>query len=170
MVSSLHRRKHPRGQGLVEFTLMAPIVMLLLLGVLDFGRVGFYFVEDSSLARIGARYAAVYGTNGAGLTDAEILAKIQVQANAATVPISQPAACGTATPPQPPTPMSPCQQPAIGQAYLFIDRSYAVFGAAPSYVKVSVVYAFRPTTPMLSDLTGTIYVVATSAMDTEWTP
>jgi hypothetical protein len=35
---------------------------------------------------------------------------------------------------------------------------------------VSVIYAFRPTTPMLSDLTGTIYVVATSAMDTEWTP
>lgn len=163
-------RKHRSGQGLVEFTLMAPIFLLMLLGVVDFGRVGFYFVDSSSLARSGARYAAVYGTDGTGLTDTQVLTSIQVQANAATIPISQPAACGTATPPQPPTALSPCQQPPLGQAYLFIDRSNAVFGASPSYVRVSVVYAFRPTTPMLSDLTGTIYVVATSAMDTEWTP
>jgi hypothetical protein len=143
--------------------------VILLLGVADFGRVGFYFVEGSSLATSGARYAAVYDS-GAGLSDAQVLSNIQKQANAATVPISQPAACGTATPPQPPAALSACQQPPIGQAYLFIDRSNAGFGAATPYVKVSVVYAFRATTPMLSDLTGTIYVVATSAMDTEWTP
>jgi Flp pilus assembly protein TadG len=165
----LHSRNGRSGQGLVEFAVVAPVFLLLLLGILDFGRVGFYFVQGSSLARTGARWASVYDTSGAGLTDAQILSKIQGQANSATIPISQPG-CGTTTPPQPPAALTACQQPPIGQAYLFIDRSNATFGAATPYIVVSVIYAFRPTTPMLSDLTGTIYVVATAAMDTEWTP
>jgi Flp pilus assembly protein TadG len=165
----LRSRNRRRGQGLLEFAVVAPVFMLLALGMLDFGRVGFYFVQGSSLARTAARWAAVYGTNGAGLTDAQVLGNIQGQANSATIPISQPA-CGTTTPPQPPVALSACQRPPIGQAYLFIDRSNAGFGAATPYILVSVVYAFRPTTPMLSDLTGTIYVVATSAMNTEWAP
>jgi Flp pilus assembly protein TadG len=170
MRGDLHSRNGRRGQGLVEFALVAPVFLLLLLGILDFGRVGFYFVQGSSLARTAARWASVYDTSGAGLTDAQILSNILGQANSATIPISQPGGCGTATPPKPPVALSACQQPPLGQAYLFIDRSNAGFGATTPYILVSVVYAFRPTTPMLSDLTGTIYVVATSAMDTEWTP
>ena len=169
MLRTLRSRRRRYGQALVEFALLAPLFVLLMVGILDFGRVGFYFVAGSGLARNGARYAAVYN-QGTGLTDSQVLSNLSTQAQAATIPLSQPAGCGTSTPPQPPAALSACQQPSLGQAYLFIDRSNATFGAAVPYVRVSVVYAFRPTTPMLSDLTGTIYVVATSAMDTEWTP
>jgi Flp pilus assembly protein TadG len=169
MLTHLRRRDLRVAQGLVEFALLAPIFVLLLLGVIDFGRVGFYFVAGSGLARNAARYAAVY-YQGAGQNDAQVLYSVQVQSQAATIPLSQPAGCGTTTPPQPPASLSACQKPPLGQGYLFIDRSNAAFGAAVPYVTVSVVYAFRPTTPMLSDLTGTIYVVSTSSMDTEWTP
>ena len=169
MLTYLRRPKHRAAQALVEFSLVAPIFVLLLLGVIDFGRVGFYFVAGSALARTGARDAAVY-YKSFGETDAQVVFSVQQQAQAATMTLSQPAGCGTVTPPQPPTALSACQMPPLGQAYIFIDRSNATFGAAFPYVKVSIVYAFRPTTPMLSDLTGTIYVVATSAMNTEWTP
>ena len=43
----------------------------------------------------------------------------------------------------------------------------ACIPATPHYKKVSTVYAFRPTTPMLGNITGTIYIVATAAMTTE---
>ena len=49
-----------RAQSMVEFALLAPAFFLLLLGVLDFGRVGFYYVSMVDLARQTARYAAAY--------------------------------------------------------------------------------------------------------------
>ena len=162
-------RHKSRGQSMLEFSLLAPVFVLLMVGVLDFGRAGFYFVAGSNLARTGARDAAVYNL-GSGYTDANVLSAVQTQANAETISISQPALCGTATPPQPPAALSACQTPAVGKAYLFIDRSNAGVSNNPPYVLVSVVYAYRPMTPMLSDLTGTIYIVSTSAMDTEWLP
>ena len=42
------------GQGTVEFALMAPFFFLILIGGIDFGRSGFYYVTTSDLARNGA--------------------------------------------------------------------------------------------------------------------
>jgi len=54
----------------------------------------------------------------------------------------------------------------------FFIETVAACGACvpptPQYKKVSTVYGFRPVTPMLSNLTGTIYIVATAAMNTEY--
>jgi hypothetical protein len=55
--------------------------------------------------------------------------------------------------------------------YLFIEDVSACdtcIPATPHYKKVSTVYAFRPSTPMISNITGTIYIVATAAMNTEY--
>jgi TadE-like protein len=48
-----------RGQALVEFALVGPLLLLLLLLVLDFGRGIFYYVEMSEGAREGARQAVL---------------------------------------------------------------------------------------------------------------
>lgn len=47
-----------RGQSLVEFGLMLPILVLLVLGSIDFGRVFFAYVSVTNGARNGADYAA----------------------------------------------------------------------------------------------------------------
>lgn len=47
-----------RGQALVEFALVLPILLLLLVFAIDFGRVFFGWVGIQNAARIGANYAA----------------------------------------------------------------------------------------------------------------
>ena len=155
-----------RAQGMVEFALLAPIFFLILLGIVDLGRAGFFFVVGSGLARDGAREAAVY-SNGAGLPNGAVAGNIQVEAAATGIAganFSMPAACGTTTPPKPPAALSGCQTPAADNMYIFIED----VPGTPHYKKVSTVYAFRPITPMLSQITGTIYIVATSAMTVEY--
>src|SRR5690348_6010836 len=94
-----------RAQGMVEFALLAPVFFLVLLGVVDLGRAGFFFVVGSGLARDGARQSAVY-SNGQGLPNGAVTGNIQLEAAAAGIANSNftmPAgACGTTTPPMPP--------------------------------------------------------------------
>jgi len=52
-------RPHPRGQGLVEFGLILPVLALLLVMALDFGRVFFGWVALQNTARVAADYAAL---------------------------------------------------------------------------------------------------------------
>jgi hypothetical protein len=61
-MASLHRSGHrdrTPGQSLVEFALVLPILLILLLGVLDFGRAIFAYNSVSNGARSGARVAIV---------------------------------------------------------------------------------------------------------------
>ena len=50
--------RRSRGQSLVEFALVLPILLLLVLAAVDFGRVYLGYVNLQSLARIAANYAA----------------------------------------------------------------------------------------------------------------
>lgn len=52
-------RRGPRGQALVEFALLLPILMLLLLGILEFGRAWNVKQVLTDAAREGARLAVV---------------------------------------------------------------------------------------------------------------
>jgi len=52
-------RRHGRGQALVEFALVFPLLVFLLLGLVDLGRAVYAFSTVSNAAREGARVAAV---------------------------------------------------------------------------------------------------------------
>jgi len=56
-----HRRRDSRGQAMIEFALAAPVVFLLITGLLDAGRLVFINNELSEAAREGARWGAVQG-------------------------------------------------------------------------------------------------------------
>jgi Flp pilus assembly protein TadG len=58
------RRQRSRGQGLVEFALVFPILMLLLIAVFDMGRLVFAYNDITNAARSGARVAIVDQTAG----------------------------------------------------------------------------------------------------------
>jgi Flp pilus assembly protein TadG len=48
-----------RGQALVEFALVLPLVLVLIMGILWFGRAFNYSIDQTHLANEAARYAAV---------------------------------------------------------------------------------------------------------------
>jgi Flp pilus assembly protein TadG len=65
-------RFHPRrwsdesGQALVEFALVLPLLLLLLFGMLDFGKAFNYWIDETHLANEGARWAVVNKNPGGG--------------------------------------------------------------------------------------------------------
>ena len=58
--------KQERGAALTEFALVLPILLLLLLGMIDFGKAISYWIDETHLANEGARWAAVNSNPGSG--------------------------------------------------------------------------------------------------------
>lgn len=59
----LHRfRQTEAGQSLVEFTMVLPIFLILLFGLVDFGRAFYTWLVVTNAAREGARAAAIQAT------------------------------------------------------------------------------------------------------------
>lgn len=55
-----------RGQSLVEFALVAPLLIILMVGILDVGRAVNAYVTISNAAREGSHYAALHPTASPG--------------------------------------------------------------------------------------------------------
>lgn len=60
-------RRRARGQSLVEFALILPIFLLMIMGVVDFGRAIYAYNAVSNAAREGARLLIVDQTQTAGV-------------------------------------------------------------------------------------------------------
>ncbi len=56
-----------KGQSLVEFALILPIFLILVMGIFDMGRVVYYYSAIHNAAREGARYGAVQQCDFAGI-------------------------------------------------------------------------------------------------------
>jgi Flp pilus assembly protein TadG len=69
-LSRCFRDEH--GVALVEFALVAPLLFLLLFGMLDFGRAFNYWIDSTHLANEGARWAVVNHNPGSGTLQAYI--------------------------------------------------------------------------------------------------
>ena len=54
--------KDKRGQSLVEFALVLPVIIFLLMAIMEGGRIFSAYVELQSVARDGARYASIHCT------------------------------------------------------------------------------------------------------------
>ena len=54
------RRTSPLGQTLVEFSLVALLLMVVMMGIMDFARLFFSYASISNAAREGARYGIIY--------------------------------------------------------------------------------------------------------------
>ena len=55
----LHRRQRSRGQGIVEFALILPVLILMLLITLDFGRLFMSYITLTNTTRVAANYGSV---------------------------------------------------------------------------------------------------------------
>ena len=61
------RRTHQRGQDLAEYALILPVFMLLVLVIIDLGRVVYYYSAVHNAAREGARYGIIHPDDTAGI-------------------------------------------------------------------------------------------------------
>jgi len=60
-----------RGQSLVEFALILPVLVILILGIVDFGMGLRSYISLTNATREGARFAAIGSTAGAYPTDCD---------------------------------------------------------------------------------------------------
>jgi PKD repeat protein len=97
------RRQRRRGQSLVEFAIVLPILLFLTLVALDFGRVYLGWINLQSMSRIGANLAANNPTAWQGGGDANVRAQYQnqIRNDAAATNCQLPKVGGVATAPDP---------------------------------------------------------------------
>jgi Flp pilus assembly protein TadG len=73
-------RRSSRGQSVVELALIAPILLLLLLITVDFGRIFMGWVELNNMARVAANYAAQHEDTWPVVTTKQIGERAQYEA------------------------------------------------------------------------------------------
>jgi len=71
-------RRRATGQALVEFAIVAPVLLLLVLVAIDFGRMLYGWVVLQNSARIAANYAGLYPEGWESPGDAAIVAEYEV--------------------------------------------------------------------------------------------
>jgi Flp pilus assembly protein TadG len=124
--------REQRGQSLVEFALALPVLLVLLLGLADFGRAFYYTSTIANAARAGAEYAA-RATVASPNTAFSNQIKLKVCNETGLVPYNDASSCST----------SP------------IDVPSAQFGPGQDAV-VTVTYNFQPVSAYLvSRIVGT---------------
>lgn len=84
--TSAHRRTD-RGQGLVEFALILTVLLLFIMGILDFGRALFIYTSLFNAAREGARWGAVHPWNPDGAINRALQYAALVDPNDVTVTV-----------------------------------------------------------------------------------
>jgi len=70
--SDIRRRKGEAGQTIVEFALVVTLLLAILFGIVEFGRLWFYSNHLNNSVRAAARYAAVLGSTPAGFSGATV--------------------------------------------------------------------------------------------------
>ena len=59
----LARLKGEEGQSMVEFALVVPIFLILLLGIVEFGHIFYSYLMIENASRDGARYGSVWASD-----------------------------------------------------------------------------------------------------------
>lgn len=183
------RLRKKRAQSLVEMAMIAPILIMMLVSVIDFGRAAYDYSTLAGAVREGARQAAL--TGGTRMADADVVAAVQRYAVGLSL---SPASCingaysATAWPPVTPSSAAPntgviyivsgssnsssINAPA-GQAPAGATASCAAVN--PAYagrypLTIKVVYNFQPLTPFVQQFlgSGSVTLTVASTMTTEY--
>ena len=152
-----HRRS---GQALVEFALIFPIFVILLMLFFDFGRAIFAYNNVSNAARLGGRTAIV------NQVVADIRARAAAQAIGLAIPTSDPLLNCPANggPPGSAVPAGICVK--ILERDMVTTCSPVRIGCV---AVVSVKYTFRPNTPVIGNIISSIPVSYTTKQTIEAT-
>lgn len=169
-------RDRQRGQGLVEFALVFPIIVLLLIATFDMGRAVYAYTSIANAARQGARVAAVNQLYPAGsvTTCAENM-PVEDMTSGGTPTWSARACAAAAATSLGLTPSN------VTVAYAAPSGSTLACPAGPApaaasantpfhvgcIASVTVSYPFAPITPLIGGFLGSFTMSSTSQMPVE---
>jgi hypothetical protein len=180
-----------RSQALVEFAIVAPLLLLFLFGVVDFGRVIYLYVTLNQAVNEGARTAI----RASAQLPSNIDVETAVKQHAVDVSLANPCPNGPITSAVPPanqgwiyitepnppsTPQSfaalhPNGLPPIGNApggqmWMQTNGTCSATLAAANHapLQVTIRYNFVPFTPLLQQWAGSIVITAAATYETEY--
>lgn len=176
-----------RSQSIVEFAIIAPLLLVLIFGIIDFGRVIYVYVTLNQAVNEGARAAVI--ASGPLPTDADVEAA--VRNHAVDVALANPCPNGpiesTVPPPNTgwiyiteqgwPTSVeqlsatlfnAPGGQVAAGAAQSTTDATLSCSAIDPinghKPIQVTIVYNFIPFTPLIQQFTANQIIIKASAV------
>ena len=185
MTGKGQRHAAERSQSIVEFAIIAPVLLLLLFGIIDFGRVIYYYVTLNQAVNEGARTAIRSSPQLPTNADVETA----VKHHAVDVSLANPCPNGPVTsaappanqgwiyitePNPPPTieSFSPSLENAPGGT-MWAQSSGACSATSPARdhapLQVTIRYNFVPFTPLIRQVIGTnIIISAAATYETEY--
>ena len=180
--------KSQRSQGLTEFALVAPILFLLLFGIVDFGRAIYVYVTIQQAANEGARVAIIgEPPDYLQATNLQVITAVQKHAIDATLgdpcpngpipsspnpPVNSGYVYVTAYPPSSsyepsPRPNAPGNEHGTNPNPGTCDAVNDASGNIP--LQVTIYYSFQPVTPLLQKvLSGHVIFSAWAVYSTEY--
>ncbi len=177
MTAVLRRLRSGRSQSMVEFALIAPVLLLVVFGLIDLGRLIYTYVTLSQAANEGAR-VAVQGQAPFFVEPQNTDVEAAVKQHAIAITLGNPCPNG-------PIASSPSNPPPANEGYLYITQPIDIFqagvtpsppssgnpnapggqrgtnpqGCWPAYqamghssLQVTIVYNFAPLTPIIREL------------------
>jgi len=72
-----NENSHSRGQGMLEFAMVLPILLLVIFGLLEVGRAVFLYSTVTNASREAVRYATAYGVNESNILHVQNCAEIR---------------------------------------------------------------------------------------------
>ena len=155
-------RPKSRGQAMVEFALLSGLLFLLVMGIFDFGRGIWVYINIAEAAHEGARQLVLRSNYASAPPDSVIInATLAKIGGGGMVLTEDPCLLWT------PTPCSSPSAPTMpNTGYIWISPNRTT---GNSQVTVRVTYLFTPMTGMFSELTGAGFVMtAGSSMRAEY--
>lgn len=135
-----------RGQTLVEFALLSPLLVILIFGFVDISRIYQSWVTVEGSAREGARYA-VTGRSDCDIAADDRVACIQYQATQRAEALTNNDSDLTVT-------VRSWDYPSYADPAVEGDA-----GAQCDAIEVEVGYDFTPSTPLASSIFGSVHLV-----------
>ena len=184
----VYRALHPigrsvrsqRSQALVEFSLVAPIMLLVLFSAVDICRLLYAYTAISSAARDGARTASL---SGSLFSDCQIIAEVELVGQGFPVRMDPNSLVGDSDPNNPAGALQPSTPPNnVGYAYIWPAVSTGIPQETPGncnsatqravspsvkHVSVEVQYHFTPLLPFVNSFAGNIIVKTVSVVTVE---
>ncbi len=146
LISRLRTRRH-RGQSLVELAFILPVMLLLLLGAIDLGRVMYSQITITNAAKEGALVASQGGTFAAdqpcNATTNNVMCAVLTEASGGFVEVTQ-------------------GNVGVPTALCVKNATYPSIGSPPN-VEVSVSAPFDVITPIIGDIVGSSLTLSASA-------
>jgi Flp pilus assembly protein TadG len=171
-------RREQRSQALVEFALVAPLLLFVLFSAVDVSRLLYTYTAISSAARDGARTASLTGSL---FSDCQVIQEVELVGQGFPVKMDPNSQVGDSDPNNPSGPLQPSTPPPnVGYAYIWPAVATAnppdancnssqqrAISPTVKHVAVEIQYHFVPMLPLVSGFAPDIIVKTISVVTTE---